>query len=53
MDYIPISDILVNELIKALLRKAFRHFKKQLGLMDVIKALDRRRKALKKFRTKG
>ena len=35
MDYTLIGDMLINELTKALLRKPFRHFRKQLGLINI------------------
>ncbi|RYP43571.1 hypothetical protein DL768_009862 [Monosporascus sp. mg162] len=47
VDYTPTGDMLADGLTKALLREPFRHFREQLGLVDVTEALNRRRNNLR------
>ncbi|RYP49411.1 hypothetical protein DL768_004884 [Monosporascus sp. mg162] len=47
VDYTPTGDMLADGLTKALIREPFRHFRKQLGLVDITEAIDRRRNNLR------
>ncbi|RYP32481.1 hypothetical protein DL768_011137 [Monosporascus sp. mg162] len=47
VDYTPTGDMLADGLTKALSREPFRHFREQLGLVDVTEALNRRRNNLR------
>ncbi|RYP68913.1 hypothetical protein DL771_006402 [Monosporascus sp. 5C6A] len=47
VDYTSTSDMLADGLTKALSREPFRHFREQLGLVDITEALDLRRKTLR------
>ncbi|RYP87917.1 hypothetical protein DL769_000369 [Monosporascus sp. CRB-8-3] len=47
VDYTPTGDMLADGLTKALSREPFRHFREQLGLVDITEALERRRNTLR------